>query len=287
MRHAAATAALLLLAAGRAAAAPETAESIPELARRAAGAGSSTEERTRNLVTWMQRSFEWTWTDYAARTPEEVIARRGGNCAELASVLETLLGALGIESRWIAEVNIQPRSEERQSRAEKRIREVGDKASVFGLEHNDHRWLEVRDEKTGEWFPADPAVGVVGLHAWLAARVAFGKRPDPALPAVAEITKDMIVPIAILTLKGGRHGSPDEDRSNYYLIEQLDLYYDRWLHLLPEWNEWTRRIQDMAAPARGAFAGKMNLHEEEGRIARLGAAYEALGAEVEKRHLSP
>lgn len=267
---------------------PES-ESIHALARRVAREGASTEQRTRNLVVWMQKDFEWTWTDYARRTPEEVIARRAGNCAELASVLETLLRALGVESRWIAEINIQPKSAERQASAERRIAEVGNAASVFGLEHNDHRWLEVKEERTGVWFPADPAAGVVGIKEWEAGRMAFGKRPDPdrVVPAVAEITKDMLVPIAVLTLKGGRRGAPDEDRSRHYLIEQFDAFYGRRLHLLQGWREWTLRIRDAAGPARGAFEGRTNLHEEKDRIARIRATYEALGKQAADGGVAP
>ena len=36
--------------------------------------------------------------------------------------------------------------------------------SVFGLQHNDHVWLEVWDDATKSWFPADAAYGVVGLN---------------------------------------------------------------------------------------------------------------------------
>ena len=48
-----------------------------------AGSGSAV-TRVRRLVYWINDRFEWSATDYERRTPAEVIARRAGNCAELA-----------------------------------------------------------------------------------------------------------------------------------------------------------------------------------------------------------
>src|SRR5262249_36306919 len=152
-----------------------------------------------NLLNWVNRNLDWTSTDYQNRTAEEILARGGGNCFELSRVFERLLRPSDVQYRWVAEINLQPRSEERQATAAEKVRERGNSLSVFGLIHNDHRWLEVRDE-SGGWVPADPAVGVIGLKPWLMMRVDLGPRPAPVVPATAEITRDMIVPIAIVAL---------------------------------------------------------------------------------------
>ena len=47
----------------------------------------TTLERTRTLVHWVNDNFTWSYTDYVKRTPQEIVARRAGNCAELASVM--------------------------------------------------------------------------------------------------------------------------------------------------------------------------------------------------------
>ena len=56
----------------------------------------------------MFAEFEWSATDYQHRTVEEILVRRAGNCAEQALVLNRLLRALDIDTREIAEINIQP-----------------------------------------------------------------------------------------------------------------------------------------------------------------------------------
>src|SRR4051812_9326948 len=54
-------------------------------------AGGNTFQRTQRLVHWINDSFEWSNTDYVKRTPQDIIAQRHGNCAELASVLRLFL----------------------------------------------------------------------------------------------------------------------------------------------------------------------------------------------------
>src|SRR5215475_3060220 len=85
----------------------EPSESAADIAQSVAGSGTSI-EKTKRLVAWINTSFQWTATDYQQRTPQEIIRRRGGNCAELASVLEVLLREAHIRYRWIAEINVQP-----------------------------------------------------------------------------------------------------------------------------------------------------------------------------------
>src|SRR5215510_8674817 len=130
----------------------------------------TTLERTRTLVHWVNDNFTWSYTDYVKRTPQEIVARRAGNCAELASVLRAFLDASGATSRWIHEINVQPEpTPRRQNSAAAMVTQKGLSYSVFGLQHNDHVWLEVWDEATKSWFPADAAYGVVGLNEWLPA----------------------------------------------------------------------------------------------------------------------
>ena len=87
---------------------------LQNLALKVAGAKGSSKERTQRLVTWMNKNFEFTYTDYKKRTVEEIIQRRGGNCAEQARVLWALLEAIDINARWVSEINIQPKNRRRQ-----------------------------------------------------------------------------------------------------------------------------------------------------------------------------
>jgi len=78
--------------------------------------------------------------------------------------------------------------------------------SVFGRQHNDHRWVEIWDERTDSWVPADPSMGVIGNEAWLKARVWFGER----MTIDTSITNDMLGPISIFVVDG--HGSGGNNR---------------------------------------------------------------------------
>jgi Transglutaminase-like superfamily len=256
---------------------------IDGLARTVAGNGTPVQRAT-NLLNWVNRNLEWTSTDYVMRSAEEVLARGGGNCAELSRVFERLLRPSDVQYRWVAEVNLQSRSDERQANAAEKMREYGNAASVFGLMHNDHRWLEVRDE-SGAWIPADPAVGVIGLKPWLLMRADLGPRPAPVLPATAAITRDMIVPIAVVALDAD--GKPHEDRSAYYLIEGLGNLHDKRVRTLPHWQDWTRAIEAFAPDASAAFRGKANLHTRADEIANLMTVYSELQREALASHLVP
>lgn len=255
------------------AAAPPAAGEIDALARATAGTGGSL-ERARRLVAWVNGSLRWTATDYEQRTADEIIARGGGNCAELSRVLERLLRPAGIRYRWVAEINVQPPRPDRQARAARLVDERGARLSVFGLRHNDHRWLEVLDDGTGRFVPADPSIGVTGIRRWVLYRASLGPRPVPALPDVADVVRDMIVPIAVLVPASA--GQPAEDRTDLYLVQELGAAYGGRLAGLPAWEEWTRRVRGFAPRAAAAFAGTFNLHEAAGEIAGLAEAYESL-----------
>jgi len=127
---------------------------VTAFADSAAGQGSSF-QRTQRLVHWVNDNFTWSATDYQKRTPEQIVARRSGNCAELASVLRMLLDSLHVRSRWVRAINVQPeQTPRRQKTAEEKVAESGNTMSVFGLQHNDHAWLEVWEDAAKAWVVA-------------------------------------------------------------------------------------------------------------------------------------
>lgn len=250
-----------------------------------AGTGSAF-ARTRRLVYWINDRFEWSATDYQRRTPMEVIARRAGNCAELASVLHVFLDSLGVRTRWIREINVQPEPTPRRQRtAADLVAQRGNALSVFGLQHNDHVWLEVWDDSTGAWFPADPAYGVAGIADWSAARLAMEHRPRPRVPAVEPIAADMLVPFVVLA-SDRRGGGPFEDRTTVYLVDGFEHLYGDRLRELPSWPSWVDAVRRLAPHAKAAFAGEENLHAHTDDIAGLKAVYDALAGEAAERHLT-
>jgi transglutaminase-like putative cysteine protease len=137
--------AVIAIAPLRPAIAQAPAEDLAALAARIAGPDAPPVERAGRLVAWINTEFAWTTTDYERRTVDDIIRRRGGNCAELSRVLARLLDLSGIEYRTVREINIQPESAQRQANAEERVRTAGLRMSVFGRAHNDHVWLEIAD----------------------------------------------------------------------------------------------------------------------------------------------
>ena len=262
--------------------APLAAQEVPSvdltrLATTVAGQGSAL-ERTGRLVYWINDSLKWSYTDYVRRTPPEILARRQGNCADLASVLHMMLDSLGIRSRWIREINVQPgKTPHRQKTAEEMVVKRGNSLSVFGLQHNDHVWLEVWDGS--QWFPADPAYGVVGYDQWIPARLALADRPLPRVSAVVPIAADMRAPFVVLA-QDTRSGPFEEDRTTFYLIEEFARLYKGNLAALPAWNEWVAAVKEVSPHARGAFEGKENLHLRADRIAHLKLVYDSLTAQA-------
>ncbi|HJT16346.1 MAG TPA: transglutaminase-like domain-containing protein [Thermoanaerobaculia bacterium] len=228
--------------------------------------------RVRAIVNWLTQNFDWKYTDYQKRTVQEVIERRGGNCDDLARVALAAMNALNIRLRRVHEVNIQPISDRRAANARALVKEKGNQYSVFGRHHNDHIWLEVYDQQTDEWFPADPWTGLVGLREWETARVGFGKRTGIA-PDAAE----MIVPIAIFAADAD--GNFTIDRTRHYLVDEFDRLYDGKLHELPAWKQWVAAIDRVDPEVGGAFAGKVNLHDFEANIDAAAGDYERLRAE--------
>ena len=232
-----------------------------------AGNGT-TQERTALLVSWINHEFAWTATDYQQRTPEQIIERRAGNCADLAKVLARLLDGVHIRYRFVREINVQPESESRQANAERKMTTGGVRFSVFGRRHNDHTWLEVADRDSGNWIPADPAVGVVGIKEWISARLAFEQRRQPLVAATVPIVASMLEPFAV--------AAGAEDRSTYYLVEEFDRAYGHRLRCLPAWTDWCSLVGRLAPVSMGALSGAVNLHEYAAQIGQVAEAYGAL-----------
>jgi hypothetical protein len=114
-------------------------------------------EQTKSIVTWYAHNFDRTATDYKIRSIPEILERKGGNCNELALVATATMKVLGMKIRKVREINIPVENESRQDHAESKVAEYGLKASVFAGHHNDHVWIEIYDESSGSWFPADPS----------------------------------------------------------------------------------------------------------------------------------
>jgi hypothetical protein len=246
-------------------------QDLAALAREAAGGAQASEAKVAAVVGWVNRQFTWTFTDYQKRSVAEIIARRGGNCNEQALVVCALLEQLGVKTRRVREINIQPESRDRQKSAEARIAIDGKRASVFGLRHNDHVWIEFRDAGSGEWLPADATLNLVGMQQWTVARVGFGARPTHSIvPA-----RDMLVPIAIFAV----NGETMESRSEHYLIEEFDRVYQGKLSGRASWGAWKSAIRALDGPCRAAFAGKVNLHDTSEQIEEARRIYEKLRRE--------
>nr|WP_275976249.1 transglutaminase domain-containing protein [Geothrix oryzisoli] len=228
------------------------------------------EARVRALVDHLHQRMPWVATDYRTRSVDEILARGSGNCADHAKVLLDLLKAGGFEARWVREINLQAPSERRQASARAKVAEGGKGFSVFGYQHNDHRWLEVRDPASGAWFPADSSLGVVGGGAWAAARLGFGTRPA----AVA----DMIAPVFVEAVQPGR---PPEPRSEAYLLQAFGAMGGGRIRTLPAWPAWEQAVRALEPHASSAFQGTEDLHAQAGTLAALADAYAALRAQAQ------
>lgn len=230
-------------------------------------------QKVSQIIQWTNQNLHWNYTDYKSRTVKEILYQKGGNCAEQASVVRALLEEIGIKTRKAVEINIQPAKAERQKNAEDKVKEIGNRGSVFGLAHNDHVWIEFFDEEQKTWLPADATLGLVGLDDWLKARIGFQKRiVHDILPSA-----DMLVPIAVLIMDTNR--KIIDNRSGYYLIDSFDKIYQGKLSVLPSWSKWKKAIVFIQEKAMKAFQGEVNLHEYASQIKQVGEIYQALRKE--------
>jgi hypothetical protein len=232
-------------------------------------------EKAKTLLGWLSTHFEWKATDYKKRTVKEIIVRKGGNCFELASVYMALLQDLNLAYRPIAEINIHVYSEERGRTADEKIKSNGNRMSVFGKQHNDHRWVEIFDEKTKEWVPADPTMNVIGFDQWLKARAWFGERHT----INDDFSSDMIAPFAIYVVNRDNKSLMKENRTFYYMEMKLDSLYHNQLSRLPSWNKWVNGLQVLSVAAKRAFEGEENLHGYSNQISDLANVYQSLKKE--------
>ncbi len=232
-------------------------------------------EKAKTLLAWLSNNFEWKATDYKKRTVKEIIVRKGGNCFELAAVYMVLLKELNLVYRPIAEINIHKLSEERGQTAAQKVKESGNKMSVFGRQHNDHRWVEIFDGKTNEWVPADPTMNIIGFDQWLKARAWFGERHT----INDEFSNDMIAPFAIYVVNKDNKSLMEENRTLYYMSTRLDALYNKQLSKLPSWNKWINGLQTLSAAAKKAFEGQENLHSYNDQISKLATVYQDLKKE--------
>lgn len=246
---------------------PSPSTDIDALAMKIAADGTVT-DRTARLVAWINRDFEWIATDYVQRTPDQIVERRAGNCADLAKVLARLLDGVHLRYRFVREINVQPASDTRQANAEQKVATGGARFSVFGRRHNDHTWLEVFEPDAGAWIPADPAVGVVGVDDWISARLAFANRRQPVVAATVPIVQSMLVPFSVV--------AGTEDRSTYYLIDRFNRAYGGRLQALPAWTRWSSLVRELAPLSMGAFGGAVNLHEHAATIEQVADTYDTL-----------
>lgn len=229
-------------------------------------------EKAEILLKWLSTHFNWLATDYQLRTVKQIIVRQGGNCFEMATLYMALLKDLNINYRPIAEVNIHVYSQQREETAERKIKENGNRMSVFGSQHNDHRWVEIFNDKTNEWIPADPTMNLIGYSEWLKARAWFGERHS----LNDAFRKDMIVPFAIFVVNKNNKYEMEENRSLFYLNTKLDSLYNHNLSKLPSWTKWVNGIRTLSAAAKNAFEGTENLHNYTRQISQLAKTYQAL-----------
>lgn len=223
-------------------------------------------EKAQKIVKWLVNHFDWKATDYKSRNIQEIIQRRGGNCAELAAVTNALFKELDIKQRTVREVNIYRTSLIRQYSASGKVKHAGNTLSVFGKRHNDHVWIEVYDKQNDTWLPVDPSLGIAGMNEWLQARIAFDNRKLPDRAA-----KKIIVPMAVLVTDDKGHFT--ENRTDFYLVDAFNTFYDKKLQYLPAWNEWKNGVDSLSVVCRDAFLGKKNLLQYTRQIKNLKNVY--------------
>jgi len=238
---------------------------VIELSKKISGDSGSSMARAGRLIEWVNDNFESTSTDYMKRTVEEIIKNRHGNCAELAKVLRALLEAAEIPCRWVAEINVQAVNKEREDCARNLVAKEGLYATVFGLMHNDHRWLEIYNDSVDTWIPMDPTLGTWGNEQWMETRMQFGPREGKE--------HNMIVPCVVIIQDGE---TLVEDRSTEYLINRFNAFYGNKLANLPGWPQWKESVARLSQLGIGAFDGKVNLHEHNDLMEKHLAAYNTL-----------
>jgi hypothetical protein len=228
------------------------------------------DEKVKRIFFWINNEFEWVETDYVERTVEEILIRKAGNCAEQTKVVEKVLNYIGIKTRWVLEINSQPESMERQSFSKNLVEKDGDFYSIFGWNHNDHRWLEYYNNNVRQWEPIDTAFGVLGLNHWLKMRLSFNPESIP--------TSQKIIPFCIAALDS--NSAISEVLSNFYLIDQFDKHYNGVLSRTTVWKEWEILINQLTNLGIATYRSQNNLHKHQDAIKKFTNLYSKLKQEV-------
>lgn len=247
---------------------------LERLVEEVIGDAQTDQQKTERILNWVHTQLNWVATDYTKKTVEEIIKNRAGNCAEMARVTYTLLTAVDIDCRWMAEVNLHPDSQLRQQTAAELVKSHGPTYSVFGLRHNDHRWIEVYNSTNDQWIPVDPTLNVIGLQEWVLARLGFEQRKTSHIISSA----DMIAPVAIFSIDENK--KPVEKRSRHYLIDGFNSVYNQQLDKLAQWEEWKVQIIRMEDVVMKTFLGQENLHHYQDDLHRLHTLYQQMKEEV-------
>lgn len=224
--------------------------------------------KTQALTAWVHRNIKWSRTNYRRRLVEEVIRDGAGNCWDQSRVLSALFDAAGVRWRGVAEINVEPLDVLRGAFSVWMVRKSGNRASVFGWRHNDHRWLEAALED-GTWMPVDPSLGVSGERAWVLARLGFRDRPTRHIPPA----RAMIAPFVIVVPDAADGGV---DRTEDYLFGGVDRAYGGRLSGLTAWGNWQDAVRWARPLGVAALRGDVNLHHHSQVIAHVGVAYRRL-----------
>lgn len=232
------------------------------------------DEKIKRIFSWLNDEFEWVETDYMERTVEEILIRKAGNCAEQTKVVEKVLNHIGIKTRWILEINSHPESEERQNFSKNLIEKHGDFYSIFGWNHNDHRWIEYYNQNLKQWIPIDTSFGVLGMNHWLEKRLSFSSESIP--------TSQQIIPFCIVALDIDSSSTNSKVLSDFYLVEQFDKYYNGLLSQSSEWEEWKVLVERLTNSGISTYNSQNNLHGQQDVIKQFTNHYCRLKQEVLK-----
>lgn len=247
------------------------------LATKICGDATSGTEKARRIIDWSNSYLDWNESDYVERSVIEIINQKGGTCGEQSMTVRALLDLAGVRNRECAEINIQPESEQREADSKELIETYGLRMSVFGLRHNDHRWVEYFDEEQNEWIPTDPTLRLFGMENWIKSRIGFNDRPAHEIIN----SRDMIVPVTILAMD--ENGKIAGNLSEHYLVDQFNKVYNYELQNLPSWQDWKERVQDISPKCESAFKGELNLHEYNDEILEILLTYNRLKEEYNSK----
>ena len=119
------------------------------------------------------------------------------------------------------------------------------------------------------WFKT---FGVFGMKHWLETRISFSPASIP--------TWQQIIPFCIVALDSTNAIS--EELSSFYLIEQLDQYYNGLLNQSAEWAEWKMLINQLTKLGMATYNSQHNLHKNQDEIKQFTILYSKLKQEVLK-----